>query len=102
MIQSVKELSDVHLKYPASVLAHRLLPERLQRVMRRASLPKTVRAVVKLRLLRKDSVLLPYITSSFHQVSLARSSGRTEDGAWCIYRFGVPYVNGNLRENAGS
>jgi hypothetical protein len=45
MIQSVEELSDVHLQQPAATQVHGLLPQGLQRLMRRPPRPETVRAV---------------------------------------------------------
>jgi site-specific DNA recombinase len=45
MIQVVKELADIHFEYPAALEAHRLLPKRLQGLVRRSFGPETIRAV---------------------------------------------------------
>jgi site-specific DNA recombinase len=50
MIQSVKELTDVHLQDPAAIHAHGLPPQRIERLVRRPSWPKAVRTVQKVLL----------------------------------------------------
>ena len=50
MVQGVEEALDVHLQDPAPSHLHQASPQRLQRLMRRATRPKAVRAVQKVLL----------------------------------------------------
>src|ERR1700730_8058279 len=50
MIQSVEKLPDVHFQNPATPHAHRLLPQGFERLVRRASRSKTIRAIHKVLL----------------------------------------------------
>src|SRR5437879_3566444 len=51
MIQSVKKLADVHFDQPATVHRHALLPNRVQRLVRRPSGPETIGAIQKVLLI---------------------------------------------------
>src|SRR3990172_7729137 len=47
MIQSIEELPDIHVEYPSATGSHRLLPQALQRLMRRAARPEPVRSLME-------------------------------------------------------
>src|SRR5258708_29464353 len=49
-IQSVEKLPDIHFQNPTATEPHRLLPQGVERLMRRPSGPKTVRTVQKVLL----------------------------------------------------
>src|SRR6202048_1524994 len=53
MIQRVKELPDVHFDDPTTSPCHGLLPQRLQRLVRRSPGPKAVRTVPKVLLVER-------------------------------------------------